>query len=268
MRRGSGADLTFATICRDFSMRTSNPKLHHPRSFGRGPFAGAGVGFRLSAFLAVLGDEIDRARLQLGKNLPDIFPDNADHDELHAADGHQADHERGIARDRLSVDKGFPENRKSEQEGAGSEQYPEQAGKTQRRHRDRGQAFDRKPDQPAGAERGDAMRAGGGLIVDADLAEADPACQALEKAIAFGELPQRRRSPRRQQTKVARIFRDFLPRAPIDQRIEAAYGKPSQQRFVVAMRLRRIDDVVALLDPVADELLDEVRGVLTILAPE
>src|SRR5882724_1962682 len=86
MRRGGEADLTFAIICRDFPMRTSNPMLHYPRSFGRGPFAGAGVGFRLSAFLAVLGDEIDRARLQLGKNLPDIFPDNANHDELHATE--------------------------------------------------------------------------------------------------------------------------------------------------------------------------------------
>ena len=75
------------------------------------------------------------------------------------------------------------------------------------------------------------MRAGGGFVVDADLAEADPARQPLEEAVALGKLPQRRRGARRQQAEVAGIFRDFLPRAPIDQRVEAVHGKAAQERI-------------------------------------
>ena len=62
------------------------------------------------------------------------------------------------------------------------------------------------------------------FVVDADLAEADPGGEALEETIALGKLAQRRRGARRQQAEVAGIFGDFLPRAPIDQCVEAAHG--------------------------------------------
>ena len=112
------------------------------------------------------------------------------------------------------------------------------------------------------------MRAGGGFIVDADLAETDPARQTLEEAVAFGKLPQRGCGARRQQAEVAGIFRDLLPRAPIDQRVEAVHGHPPQERFVVAMRFGGIDDVVAAIDPVADQLLDQLRRVLAVAVHE
>ena len=224
--------------------------------------------FRLGALVRVFGDEIDRTRLQLGKDLADIFADDADHDELHAADGHQADHQRGIARDRLSGGPGFPQDRKPEQERHGCERHAEQAGKPQRRYREGGQAFDRKPDQPAGAEGGDAVRAGRGFVVDADLAEADPACQSLEEAVALGQLPQRRHRARRQQAEVAGVLGDLLARAPVDQRVEAMHGEPSRKQFIVAMRLGGIDHVVAAIDPVADQLLDQVGRMLTVAVHE
>jgi hypothetical protein len=50
------------------------------------------------------------------------------------------------------------------------------------------------------------VRAGRGFVVDTDLAETDPAGEALEEAIAFGKLAQRRRGARRQQAEVAGIF--------------------------------------------------------------
>jgi hypothetical protein len=176
----------------------------------------------------VFSHEIDRSRLQFGKNLADILADNADHDELHAADGHQADHQRRIAGHGFSAHPGFPQDGKTEQEGDGGEEHAEQAGETQRRHRERCQAFDRKPDQLARAERSDAMGAGRRFVVDADLAKADPARQPLEKAIALGKLPQRGRGPRRQQAEIAGVRRYFLPRAPIDQCVEALHGDAPQ----------------------------------------
>ena len=112
------------------------------------------------------------------------------------------------------------------------------------------------------------MRAGCGLVVDADLAETDPARQPLEEPIALGKLPQRRRGARRQQAEVAGVFRNFLPRPPIDQCVEAMHGKPPQQRLVVAMSLGGIDHVVAALDPMFDQLLDQVRRMLTVAVHE
>ncbi len=61
------------------------------RSFRGGPFVRALAPLSLELLLAVLGDEVDRPRLQLRQDLTDIFADDADHDQLHAADGHEAD---------------------------------------------------------------------------------------------------------------------------------------------------------------------------------
>ena len=104
------------------------------------------------------------------------------------------------------------------------------------------------------------MRARRRLVVDADLAEADPARQALEEAVALGKLAQRRGRARRQQAEVAGVLGDLLPRAPVDQRVEAVHRLAAQERFIVAMRLRGIDDVVAVIDPVRDQFLDQVGG--------
>ena len=112
------------------------------------------------------------------------------------------------------------------------------------------------------------MSARRGLVIDTDLAKADPGCKALEEAVALGQLPQRGRCARRQQAEVAGIFGDLLPRAPIDQCIEAAHRLPSQERFIVAMRLRGIDDVVAVIDPVLDQLLDQVGRMLAVAIHE
>src|SRR5262245_58661099 len=99
----------------------------------------------------------------------------------------------------------------------------------------------------------------GGLVIDADLAEADPAREPFEKAVALWQLPQRGYRAGRQQAEVAGILRDLLPRAPIDQRVEAVHGEPPRQWFVVAMRFGGIDHVIAAIDPVVDELLHAIR---------
>ena len=117
-------------------------------------------------------------------------------------------------------------------------------------------------------KRGDAVGARRRLVVDADLAKADPARQPLEETVALGKLAQRSRGARRQQAEVAGILRDFLPRAPIDQRVEAVHGDAAQQRFVVAMRLGGIDHVVAAIEPMADQLLDQVRRMLAVAVHE
>src|SRR3569832_2426721 len=107
----------------------------------------------------------------LGKDLADIFADDPDHDELDVADCHQADDERGIARDRLAIYQRFPEDRDAEQEGRRRQQYAEQAREAKRGDRERGEALARKPDQATGTDRRHAVLARGWLIVDAVLAE-------------------------------------------------------------------------------------------------
>ncbi len=52
------------------------------------------------------------------------------------------------------------------------------------------------------------------FVINADLAEADPAREALEEAVALGQLPQCCDRARRQQAEIASVFREFFWRAP------------------------------------------------------
>ena len=177
--------------------------------------------FRQPRLHAVLGDEIDRPRLELGQDLADIFAHDADHDQLHAAEHHQADHDRRIARHGLAEEQRLDQDLHAEEQRGDRQQQAEQAGEPQRRDRERGQPLDRQADQRLAHSR--CVRpcvALGRLVVDADLAEADPARQALEEAVALRHLPQRRGRARRQQAEVAGILRNFVARAPVEQRVE------------------------------------------------
>ena len=106
------------------------------------------------------------------------------------------------------------------------------------------------------------------LIVDADLLEADPARQPLEEAVALRHLPQRKRGARREQAEVAGILRNLVARTPVEQRVERPAAEPAQRGLVLAMRLRGVDDVVAVLLPVAHQRLDQRRRVLPVAVHE
>src|SRR5437773_10701797 len=97
------------------------------------------------------------------------------------------------------------------------------------------------------------MPAGGRLVVDAQLAEADPAGEALEEAVALGELTQRGGGARRQQAEVAGVLRDFVARAPVDDGIESAHRQPAQPRLVLAVSLGGVDNVIAAIEPMPDQ---------------
>ena len=153
---------------------------------------------RFGRLQLVLGHEIDRARLQLGEYLADIFAHDPDHDQLHAAQHHQADNDRRIARYGPSKDDCLDQDLHAEHERGAREQQAEHAGKPQRRDRERGEAFDRQAEQRMEVPGAVSMRARGRLIVDAQLPEADPARETLEETVALGELiaARRRRAER------------------------------------------------------------------------
>ena len=108
----------------------------------------------------------------------------------------------------------------------------------------------------------------GRFVVDAHLAEADPARQALEEAVALRHLPQRRRRARRQQAEIAGVLGDFLPRAQIDQRVEPVHADAAQPRLVLAVRLGGIDHVVAVIEPARDQRVDQVGRMLAVAVHE
>jgi len=61
------------------------------------------------------------------------------------------------------------------------QQQPEETRQPQRRDRERGQPFDRETEQRRDIPTAAAVRARGRLIVDADLAKADPGGETLEE---------------------------------------------------------------------------------------
>ncbi len=207
----------------------------------------------------MLGDEIDRPRFDLRQDLADILAHDADHEKLHAADHHDADDQRRIARDRALIDDGFDHHPQAEQQRARREQHAEQAGDPQRRDREGCQSLDRQAEQAGIAPARPAMLALGRLVIDPQLAEADPGRETLEEAVALGQLAERRGRARREQAEIAGVLRDLLPRAPVDQGVEAFSAQAPQRRLVGAAGLGGVDDVVALVEPMADQPADQ-RG--------
>src|SRR6202043_3729160 len=99
------------------------------------------------------------------------------------------------------------------------------------------------------AEGGASVLALRRLVVDADLAKADPAGEALEEAVGLRQLPQRRGGARREQAEIAGVLGNFRPRAPVEQRIERLDTEPARERLVSAMRPGGGDTVVAAVAP-------------------
>src|SRR5207247_11234873 len=104
---------------------------------------------------------------------------------------------------------------------------------------------DRKADPRIDVPGGARMRAGRRLAIDADLAKSDPARETLEEAVALGQLLERRGGARREQAEVAGVLRNFLTRAPVDDRVETFHRGPPQPWFVFAVGLGGEHDVVA-----------------------
>src|SRR5215469_3725416 len=87
---------------------TAGPRFAaHDELFG----GSTGVGFRLFLFFArlyhMLCDEVDWPAFDFVEDLADIFADHAEHDELDAAEHHDADEQRGIAGHALTIRKGL-----------------------------------------------------------------------------------------------------------------------------------------------------------------
>src|SRR5262249_39946371 len=112
------------------------------------------------------------------------------------------------------------------------------------------------------------MTAGSGLVVDAQLAEADPTRQAFEEAVALGQLPQRGGGARREQAEVAGVLRNLVARAPVDDGVEAAHRQPAQPGLVLTMRLGGVNDVVAAIEPMPDQRFDQRWRVLAVAVHE
>src|SRR5580692_11586516 len=107
----------------------------------------------------MFGDEVDRPAFDLYQNLADIFANHADHDELDAAEHHDADEQRRVAGNLGAIDQGLVDDLQSVHEGNDREHYAHDSGKPQRGHGESGDPVDRQSDEPAhvpGAEAVDA----------------------------------------------------------------------------------------------------------------
>ena len=113
-----------------------------------------------------------------------------------------------------------------------------------------------------------AVRARRRVVVDTKLAKADPGRQSLEEAVALRQASQGCGGARRKQAEVASVRRNFLAGAPIYERVKAPHGKSPGGRFVLAVRLGGEDDIVAIVEPMPDKDLDQIRRVLSVAIDE
>jgi hypothetical protein len=106
------------------------------------------------------------------------------------------------------------------------------------------------------------------LVVDPDLAEADPAGEPLEEPIALGELLERGGGTRREQAEVAGVLGNLLPGAPVDEHVECLDAETAKPRLSFAVSLGGINHVVAVIEPMPDKLLHQGGRMLTVAIHE
>src|SRR3954468_1612873 len=112
------------------------------------------------------------------------------------------------------------------------------------------------------------MPARGRLIVDAQLAEADPAGETLEEAVALRQLTQRGGGAWGEQAEVAGILRNLVASAPVDDGIEPTPREPAQPRLVLAVGFGGVDNVIAAIEPMPHQRFDQRRRMLTVTVHE
>ena len=73
---------------------------------------------------------------------------------------------------------------------------------------------------------------------------------------------------RGEQAEIARVLRNLLPRPPIDHQVEGFDRKAEKPWLVLAVGLGGVDDIVASIEPMADQRLDQGRRMLAVAVHE
>ena len=156
----------------------------------------------------ILVYEVQWALLRFDVKTSEIFADDPERHELHAAEEQHDDHQRGIALDRIAEDERLAENVKAEHEREQRGREPDVRRELQRRAAERRDAVDREvPEFPVIPLRfaGVARVA---VIDDRQLPETDLGEKTFHEALALAHLLQRIERAARDQAEIAGVARN------------------------------------------------------------
>src|SRR5262249_21980225 len=151
--------------------------------------------------------EVERSVLRLIEDPTDVLADDSDEHQLHTAEKQDHDHQRWIARDRISEKKLQGDDEQSVQQ-RGKGHCRAQVGRDlERSGGERGHALDREIPQPPEAPLRRSREAGIRVIRNRLLPVAYPSKQALHEAMVLTQAADRLSSSSAQESKVAGVFR-------------------------------------------------------------
>ena len=212
---------------------------------------------------AGLADQVQRALLDLGEHPRQVLPEDAQGDELHAAEEQDHHHHRGIAGHVDALHEDADDEEGGIQQGAQRQEQADIAPHLERRGGEGGDAVHRQAPQAPVVPARLAGQARVAVVVHRGLAKPHPGEQPLHEAGALRHAAQGLHHAPVHEPEVAGVARDVHLADAVQQAVEQARGGALDGGLAVAHPARGIDHVVALA-PARDHLRDQFRRVLQV----
>ena len=193
---------------------------------------------------------------------PEVLADQAEREQLDAADQQHDEQQRRHAALVDARVAGDDRERQAEQRGERAGEAGERR-ELEREVRERGHAVEREAQHAPDRELRLAGAAGGAVVLDDVAPEADPRAHPAQEARALAHAQQRVERRAVEEAEVAGVGLELDLGEPAHERVEPARGGELEARLALALAALGDHDVGALA-PALDQLGDQLRRVLEV----
>src|SRR5579859_2284234 len=211
-----------------------------------------------------LHGQIERAVLYLVINAAQVLADDAQENELHAAQEEHRDERGGLSgKEQRLIERAQHGDNGDGHQRRGRHPKAQRGGQLERHIREAGDGIGGQLEHLAERILGGASVTLLALIADAGLAKANPGREPAHEAMVLTHLPHGQHHLAVNQPEVAGVGRNVNRRQTANDAVEHGRGEQLEPGFADAHRPLRIDHLVALV-PLFDQLVDHLRRVLQV----
>ena len=210
-----------------------------------------------------LGDEVERAILDLVEDPPHVLPDDPEAQQLDTSEEEHDDDDGRPARDGRVGEEADVESPRQRHEAERHGEEPEGSDQADRRGGERRHRVSREVQHATHRILRLARMTRVAGVRDGRLLEADPAAHAAQVARTFGHREECVQRAAGEKPEVTCLLRDVDRAHAVDELVEGRRGCELEPRLALAVLADREDDVRARL-PTLDELRDELRRILQV----
>ena len=207
--------------------------------------------------------QVERTAFALVEDPSQVFPDDAEREELHPAEAEHHREERGIARYGVAVEHGPDEDIDHVEDRQERHGHAEHGRQPERRRREGREPFQRQIQERPVIPRGLSRRAGPHMERELLLFETHPGEHALRVPLALPHEPERRHAPPVQKAEISYVPLDLRAAALLEQLVKEIRQMALHEALVLPVGPLRAHIVIALPPP-ADHLRNEFRRMLQV----